>query len=224
LWSIWGLDVHLIEFVTRYKDEIVAIATLFLAVFAGGSIYIAWQQNKLTRTLERAYLAIKPLGIRPLRSDVGQFVGYIAIENVGHSPAKNVRWFISIKTAKGSNETQFPIGKHAGDNFLPRGVEMIQGSDSISSCDILSELPTNLYFYVWGEIKFNDGSDPTDGSNFATATAGILSAMLADEVCMWILQTLAITNMETMPPNTPQVNAALPAARYTETRYSEREP
>jgi len=47
---------------------------------------------------------------------------------------------------------------------------------------------------------------------------------LADEVCMWILQTLAITNMETMPPNTPQVNAALPAARYTETRYSEREP
>ena len=101
---------------------------------------------------------------------------------------------------------------------------MIQGSDSISSRDILSELPTNVYFYVWGEIKFNDGSDPTDGSNFATATAGILSAMLADEVCMWILQTLAITNMETMPPNTPQVNAALPAARYTETRYSEREP
>jgi hypothetical protein len=80
---------HWVDFVTHYKDEIVAVGTFFLAVFAGGSIYIAWQQNKLTRTLERAYLAIKPLGIRPLKSDAGQLVGYIAIENVGHLPAKN---------------------------------------------------------------------------------------------------------------------------------------
>jgi hypothetical protein len=79
---------------------------------------------------------------------------------VGHLPAKNVRWFISIKPANGSNENQFPIGKHAGDNFLPRGVEMIEGSESISSRDILSALPTNLYFYVWGEIKYNDGFAP----------------------------------------------------------------
>lgn len=121
--AVGGRDVHRVDFVTHYKDEIVAVGTFFLPVFAGGSIYIAWQQNKLTRTLERAYLAIKPLGIRPLKSDTGQLVGYIAIENVGHLPAKNVRWFISIKPANGSNENQFPIGKHAGDNFLPRGVE-----------------------------------------------------------------------------------------------------
>jgi hypothetical protein len=148
------------SFVTQYKDEIVAIGTVFLAIFAGGSIYVSWQQTKLTRTLERAYLAIKPLGIRPLRSDVGQLVGYIAIENVGHSPAKNVRWFISIKPANGSKESQFPIGTHAGDNFLPRGVEMIEGSESISVRDILSALPTSLYFYVWGEVKYNDGFTP----------------------------------------------------------------
>lgn len=146
-----------IDFVTHYKDEIVAIGTFFLAVFAGASIYMARQQNKLTRTLERAYLAIKPGGIRPLRSDVGRLVGYIAIENVGHSPAKNVRWFIGIKSVDGSKENHFPIGGHAGDNFLPRGVEMIEGSESISISDILSALPTNLYFYVWGEVKYDDG-------------------------------------------------------------------
>jgi hypothetical protein len=55
---------------------------------------------------------------------------------------------------------QFLIGKHAGNNFLPRGVEMTEGSESIRARDILSALPTNLYFYVWGEVKYNDGFTP----------------------------------------------------------------
>jgi hypothetical protein len=189
-----GKMSHWVDFVTHYKDEIVAVGTFFLAVFAGGSIYIAWQQNKLTRTLERAYLVIKPLGIRPLKSDAGQLVGYIAIENVGHLPAKNVRWFISIKPANGSNENQFPIGKHAGDNFLPRGVEMIEGSESISSRDILSALPTNLYFYVWGEIKYNDGFAPDRWMKFCHRYSWHSFSDVGGEVCMSRPERLVITN------------------------------
>jgi hypothetical protein len=87
-------------------------------------------------------------------------VGYIAIENVGHSPAKNVRWSISIKYANGPKENQFPIGEHVGDNFLPPRVEMIEGSESIDRGKILSAFPTNVYFYVWGEIKYHAGFKP----------------------------------------------------------------
>jgi hypothetical protein len=75
---------------------------------------------------------IKPLGIRPLKSDAGQLVGYIAIENVGHLPAKNVRWFISIKPANGSNENQFPIGKHRGIIFFLAALKQVGRLDSLA--------------------------------------------------------------------------------------------
>jgi hypothetical protein len=147
------------NFVTNYREEIVAIGTVLVAIFTFGIISVSRRQIRLTKTLERAYLAIKPLGIRPMRSDVGQLVGYIAVVNVGRLPAKNVKWFIKIKVANGTREHDFSIGKHAGDNFLPPGPEMIEGSDPLNR-DILRPLSKDdLYFYVWGEVRYHDGFD-----------------------------------------------------------------
>jgi hypothetical protein len=128
------------DFIKTYREEIVAVGTIFLAVFAWGSVSVSRKQTKLTKTLERAFLAVNPLGIRPFRSDPAKLVGYVKVVNVGRLPAKEVEWFIDIKVANGSRVSEFPTGQFEGDNFLPRGVEMIEGSSPLER-DTLRNAP-----------------------------------------------------------------------------------
>jgi hypothetical protein len=156
------------HYVEKIQDDPVAgftallvLATLFLAG-------IAYLQIKQGRIVQRAYVAVEPLGIH-LMVEGDRVIGHIGIRNAGRLPARQLSWFINIKHSDNGDEEVFPLENGKGNIIVTPGAEAIRGSDTqVTLQDLISasgmdaaggarnrEKP--LYLYVWGAVYYKDG-------------------------------------------------------------------
>jgi hypothetical protein len=139
---------------------LLVIATVLLALIA----YLQIRQNKI---VQRAYVAVEPLGIH-LMIEGDRLIGHVGIRNAGRLPARKLSWFINIKRSDKGNEEIFPLDKGKGKITVTPGAMATRGSDkhivlqdliSASGMDITKgrsrENPT--YLYVWGVVYYKDG-------------------------------------------------------------------
>jgi hypothetical protein len=158
----------------KYEGLITAAFTIVLAVFTGTlwrstdklaaiSINTASAQERDTRVLQRAYLAVEPLGINPFLSEgvaPRQIVGHVAIVNVGRLPARNVSFQqAQIKWCANERleEKDLPITATITPQktVLPPGTKMRLGTHSIA----VECLERDGSIYVWGKVEYIDGFD-----------------------------------------------------------------
>jgi hypothetical protein len=90
IWTLVALPImYLVEHWTA--DDIIALFTAVLAVSTIGLWLVTGQgiraQARDTQILQRAYVAVEPLGIHSLKNSV-EAVAHINIKNVGHLPAR----------------------------------------------------------------------------------------------------------------------------------------
>jgi hypothetical protein len=150
-----------------YSTLITAIGTIIIAVFTG-TLWLATdklreageKQAKLTKILERAYIAAEPLGINPYISDDGsiheQVIGHVGFVNVGRLPARNVViiqpkivWCNRILKEKDLELTPtLPLNV-----VVPPGTKMPFGTQAYST----EYLEKGGFLYVRGEIRYADG-------------------------------------------------------------------
>jgi hypothetical protein len=91
----------------------------------------------------------------------------VGIRNVGHLPARKVRWFIDVTTSSDSRRTHFPIGQLSGNNVIHSGLEMRQwGRTAISRQEFQNFQENNIWVYVWGSIHYDDGFGNERHTNF----------------------------------------------------------
>ena len=161
----------------RVGDFVIAIFSVFLAAFAGLLWWAIHQlqnavrestrsQKRDSEIIQRAYLSAYPLGIDPL--DAAAYAeGHVGIRNVGHLPARKVRWFIDVTTSSDSRRTHFPIGQLSGNNVIHSGSEMKQwGRTAVSRQEFQSFQENNIWLYVWGAIHYDDGFGNDRHTNF----------------------------------------------------------
>ena len=118
-------------------------------------------QERDTKILQRAYLAVAPGGVNPLGYALPPYtIAHIVVQNVGNLPARDVSWFIDCKLSPDGRLNDFPINEALffGKNIIPPGTEMKRSQN----CDFDYEEVRNfersdLSLYVWGEIRYLDG-------------------------------------------------------------------
>jgi hypothetical protein len=156
------------HYVEKIQDDPVAgftgllvFATLLLAL-------IALLQIRQGRIVQRAYVAVEPLGIH-LMVEGDRVIGHIGIRNAGRLPARQLSWFINIKHSDKGNEEVFPLENGKGNIIVTPGAEAIMGSDThVTLQDLISASGMDaaggarnreklLYLYVWGAVYYNDG-------------------------------------------------------------------
>lgn len=155
----------------------IAAIGFFLALLAGlllRAIHHVWiamrdnarARNRETEIIRRAYLSIYPLGIDPF--DAAAYAeGHIGIRNVGHLPARKVRWFIEVTPSSDGKRVHFPFGPLTGNNVVHATSEMRQcGRVAISRQEFQNFAENNLWIYVWGTVRYDDGFGNDRYSNF----------------------------------------------------------
>jgi hypothetical protein len=169
----------LLKTLHTYEGAVTGVFTIVLAVFTGRlwfSTEKLWQatntlasdakstaQNQAadTRILQRAYVAVAPGGIIPLRYAVPPFtIAHIQVQNVGHLPARNVSWFIDTKLSPDGRLNDFPINEELffGNNVIRPATGMKRSQNCDFEWDELKTFESaNLSLYVWGEIRYTDG-------------------------------------------------------------------
>jgi hypothetical protein len=138
------------------------IATLLLAKIASAQI-------KDGRVVQRAYIAVDPLGIE-LKVDGGSLLGQVGFRNAGNLPARDVGWFVGIKWSHcdALEDGDFPRGEIKGKNVAPPGTVLPRGSKESVGLQVLNdacnltgsvELPNQkaVFLYVWGIVRYHDG-------------------------------------------------------------------
>jgi hypothetical protein len=161
----------------RAGEFVIAIFSVLLAIFAGllwGGIHqlhgaireSARSQKRDSEIIQRAYLSAYPLGVDPF--DAASYAeGHVGIRNVGHLPARKVRWFIDVTTSSDSRRTHFPIGQLSGNNVIHSGSETRQwGRTAISRQEFQNFQENNIWVYVWGAIHYDDGFGNERHTNF----------------------------------------------------------
>lgn len=159
------------ELFNYLSPAIVAMATGAIGLF---TYYLYKATSGMwahTRTVERAYLAVEALGIRPFESidKVDHAVAHLSVRNVGHLPARHVRWFIDAELSSDGKRADFPIDENLfyGDNVIPPGTEMKRSKNcAFSEQDIANFLGGGLYLYVWGKVRYFDGFKPGRSTRF----------------------------------------------------------
>jgi hypothetical protein len=151
--AIWtlvaqGPDNSLLVFGQWITKDAITVFNGLLALVTGGLVLVGWRQVRVTKDiadrqvrdteiLQRAYVSVEPGGLNQLvgleREDK-VVVGHVALQNVGHLPARNVSWSIDIKQAAAGNLNDFPIDENrfCGNNVIPPGTKAIQGSDKVT--------------------------------------------------------------------------------------------
>jgi hypothetical protein len=166
--SVYEVFAAFFAFVERHNGAFTVIATIAIAWFTLslrestdklGEIAntTAAAQKRDTKIVQRAYLAVEPDGIHPMRSDIGKLLGYVGIKNVGNLPARNVRSFVGFKYAHGDNFSDFPLKPPEGTNVAAPGIILRKGSGAIEAKEIKELSKDKLFFYVWGIIYYHDG-------------------------------------------------------------------
>ncbi len=165
----------------RTADDPVALFTLVLSIFTGllvvvtgGLIWVGWRQVRLskeladrqirdTEILQRAYISVEPAGLREHRDREDRIHPSVIFRNVGHLPARQVRWN-SNNSAKRDDITgefpdigdakTFPIddpGEKEGAIVLPPGTGSLQQIGTVFTKDLSNN------FFVWGIVTYDDG-------------------------------------------------------------------
>src|SRR6266481_573823 len=92
--------------ISTFHNEILAVATFFIAAFTVILACIARRQIKDARILHRAYVSVKPLGIHIMKNKP-DIIAHLAFVNVGHLPANNLRNEVKIKWSDDGNLNDF---------------------------------------------------------------------------------------------------------------------
>ena len=120
-------------FIKPFHEEILAIATVIIAIYTVVLARVGRRQTKDTRILQRAYLSVLPGGIHIL-NDRMTGVAHIDIHNGGNLPATRTKWFIdhSLET-----HGDWDVGKidvrlaRTGGNTVSPKTTMRQGGPAI---------------------------------------------------------------------------------------------
>lgn len=134
------------------------VSTIGLWAATGAGILL---QTRDTRILQRAYLSVSPLGLEPYRA--GLFISCnVSFENVGHLPARKVRWFIdrAFSDERYFNELDIKEERFAGKNVVTPGTRIIKSAQALDVETFqAAKLRTgdNQWFYIWGEVRYEDG-------------------------------------------------------------------
>jgi hypothetical protein len=117
-------------------------------------------QSNDTRIIQRAYIAVEPLGVfRMFGQD--KVIGHVGMKNAGHLPAEKMGWAVDIKLSTSAQELDFPIYPKKGSIVLAPGAVAIRGSGSHLLIPDLQRRadsgPQQLYLYVWGIVWYHDG-------------------------------------------------------------------
>lgn len=170
LGSIWSGLVAILTALTSH-DWMLVIFTGLLALFT-------WRVWRDTRILQRAYIAVEPRGIH-LKLNGSDVIGHIGMRNAGHLPARDVSWFINVKHSLSGDEpeTFFPLDDGKGSIVIAPAAVSTRGSRlSISLQALLTDcganasgekaVETDLWLYVWGSVRYNDGFNRMRATDF----------------------------------------------------------
>jgi hypothetical protein len=174
--SVWRPD----DPVSLYT-LVLSVFTGFLVVVTGGLIWVGSRQVSLTKEiadrqsrdteiLQRAYIAVEPGGMVPHRDRGDRVICRVIFRNVGHLPARNVRWYGSVKpTGRMAIEgepdepevTGFPIGElPAGSIVLPPGTETTMNVATLFTYRLQNTA------FIWGIVTYDDGFGNTRFTKF----------------------------------------------------------
>jgi hypothetical protein len=169
--------VHKVLCDIRAGELVVSIASVFLAflavlMFVGIRQLLtalrdsARAQRQESELIQRAYLSVHPGGVNPF--DAASYAeGHVEIRNVGRLPARKVRWFIDAATSSDARRAHFPIGALSGNNVVVTGSELSQHArTAISRQEFQGFYDNNLWVYVWGTIRYDDGFGNERYTNF----------------------------------------------------------
>jgi hypothetical protein len=139
------------DLIRPYRDDITAISTLIVAIFAVVLARVAWKQSRDARILQRA-LDVRFGGVRGIPT--GELVGRVDFKNVGHLPAQKLRWLVRLDS--GGLRWRPPKIKNKdlmGESVIPRGAEWPRVSNAIHDPGDAG----GVYLYVWGRAAYADG-------------------------------------------------------------------
>jgi hypothetical protein len=157
-------------------DWMLVIFTALVAIFTGSLWWTTWKD---TRILQRAYIAVEPLGIH-LMANGSSLIGHVGTKNAGHLPARKLNWLISIKHSLNGAEPEsfFPLEKGNGKIVVAPGTVATQATNTnVSVQTLLTEcaaeaakgeraLEIDVFLYVWGAVRYDDGFKRTRSTKF----------------------------------------------------------
>jgi hypothetical protein len=154
--AVWEyLGYFAATYVSPYHNEILAIATIFIALYTFVLARVSRRQVKDARILQRAYLSVESEGVHSLRNKSG-YVAHIGIKNFGHLPARAVRWVIAHDFSRDGRRQEFPVDEPNPDEaiIIPPGGTAVQGSAPI---EYIPGGDETYFLYIWGIITYDDG-------------------------------------------------------------------
>jgi hypothetical protein len=149
--------IQIIEWVQRYNAAITAVAAIALSFVALFLAWVGWQQAKLTRILQRAYVSAEARGIWSDMHD--HLLAYVIFRNVGNLPASKLSWVIEPVEVTSKRDWQPPATRSVlvGLSILPVGGSTTVGSARISRQKIDECVGNEKFLYVWGRASYRDG-------------------------------------------------------------------
>jgi hypothetical protein len=139
----WRLWQSVSEFAERFWEwtthDPVAFYTFVLSVSTIALWFVTWRgvrnQTRETQILQRAYLSVEPAGIQPHVDRGDRVVCSVTFRNVGHLPARNVRWYgecLGSPPTDAKGDFVFPIGE-----FFPGKLVLAPGANSTQAIGIV---------------------------------------------------------------------------------------
>ena len=135
---------------------VLAVSTIGLWVATGFGVYNQIKDKNHSARL----LAVKPLGVYPMPSDKGKLLGYVAVINAGHLPARNVRTFVDFApvNAESDRVKDFPLKDALDSNVIAPGIIARSGAARSHAVSEIIKLPKkDLFFHIWGIVYYRVG-------------------------------------------------------------------
>jgi hypothetical protein len=149
----------------RVTSDPIALFTLILSGATVGlwtaTILASKRQSNETKILQRAYLTVVPLGVKPFNIE-SRYSCDVGFFNTGNLPAKNVTWVIHRQFSQDPVRERFPIkDRFEGNIVVPQQVTAPKGARGVTSrrYEVFSKDNNgrNRWLYIWGEVRYRDG-------------------------------------------------------------------
>jgi hypothetical protein len=153
--------------IARYTWWLAVLTGLLAVSTVGLWIVTAWgvrNQRRETEIIQRAYVSVEPNGLTLHYNRGDRVVGSVILRNVGHLPARNVRWYGTMEKRGFSfsdDRENFPVEEpFEGKIVLPPGAET-----RIEIGMILTDI-LGTEAYVSGIVNYDDGFGNTRYTKF----------------------------------------------------------
>jgi len=144
----WDDPVAFFTFVLAVFTGVLSISTIGLWIVTAKGIR---NQARDIQILERAYLSVEPGGTEQTVVDRGDRVAAkIVIRNVGHLPARNVRFCGDAGRREGIDD--FPLKE-----LFPGKIVLAPGATSTQAVATIFAPQVGNSTYVWGIVTYDDG-------------------------------------------------------------------